>query len=260
MISKWKTRASLWPLSLAFLAIASTVTAQVKTTTSTTTGTATNEVSVERGTVQSVSGNDLFVKMQDGSVRHFPNVPDSVRVTVDGQQLSIHDLKPGMKLQRTITTTTTPQTVTTVQTVTGKVWNVTPPKHVILTMENGKNQRFTIPDGQKFMVNGQLTDAWGLRKGMNVSATKITEVPETVIDRQRKLTGTMPPPPPPLPADQPILVAIVAVPVPPVASAPAAAPPAQPASLPKTGSPFPLICLLGLIFTSSSIGLRFLRR
>jgi hypothetical protein len=38
---------------------------------------------------------------------------------VDGKQLGIHDLKPGMKLQRNITTASTPQTITTVQTVTG---------------------------------------------------------------------------------------------------------------------------------------------
>ena len=69
-----------------------------------------------------VSGSDLVVKMADGTIRNFENVPESARVTVDGKQLGIHDLKPGMKLQRTITTTTTPMTITTVQTVKGKVW------------------------------------------------------------------------------------------------------------------------------------------
>ena len=69
-----------------------------------------------------VSGNDLVVKMADGTIRNFENVPESARVTVDGKQLGIHDLKPGMKLQRTITTTSTPMTITTVQTVKGKVW------------------------------------------------------------------------------------------------------------------------------------------
>ena len=44
------------------------------------------------------------------------------------------------------------------------------------------------------MVNGQETDAWGLREGMNISATAITETPETVVSQQVKRTGTMPPP------------------------------------------------------------------
>ena len=60
--------------------------------------------------------------------------------TLDGQQLGIHELKPGMKLVRATVTTSTPQVVTTVQTVTGKVWQVTPPPVLILTLENGQNQ------------------------------------------------------------------------------------------------------------------------
>lgn len=234
-----------------YMTFALSLSAQVKTTTTTSQGQASQEVTVERAEVVNVSGNDLVVKMEDGSIRHIANVPETARVTVDGQELGIHDLKPGMKLQRTITVTTTPQTVTTVKTVTGKVWHVNPPSTVILTLEDGTNQQFTIPKGQKFMVNGQATDAWGLKKGMNVSATKIVEVPETVVDQQRRVTGTAPPPPPAPPADAPILIAS-AEPVP----APAAAPPAQ---LPKTGGLLPLIGLLGSLALLSSFGLRAIR-
>src|SRR5579862_6080407 len=120
--TRW-TRLSFVLLAVAVYVFTLGVSAQVNTTTSTEKGAKTKEVSVERGEVVTVSGNDLVVKMEDGSIRHIANVPDSVRITVDGRQLGIHDLKPGMKLQRTIITTTTPQTVTTVQTVTGKVWH-----------------------------------------------------------------------------------------------------------------------------------------
>ena len=130
--------------------------AQVQTQTSTHSETAITEISVEKGEVVSVNGNDLFVKMVDGSLRHIANVAESARVTVDGQQLGIHDLKPGMKLQRTISVTTTPQTITTVQSVTGKVWHVNPPRSVILTMENGENQQFKIPRRTK--VQRRRTD------------------------------------------------------------------------------------------------------
>jgi len=192
--------------------------------------------------------------MEDGTIRDFNNVPESARVTVDGKELGIHDLKPGMKLQRTITTTTTPKVVTTTQTVTGKVWHVNPPNSVILTMANGENQQFKIPNGQKFTVDGKQTDAWGLKKGMTVSATKVVEVPETVVTQQRALSGTMPPPPAAPAADQPILI---------VMAAPAAAPaaPAQEAKaeLPKTGSILPLVGLLGLLSLASSFGLKVLR-
>lgn len=210
-------------------------------------------VTVENGEVVYVSGNDLVVKMADGTIRHFPNVPESARVTVDGKQLGIHDLKPGMHLQRTITTTTTSKVMTTVQSVTGTVWNVSPPLSVILTLEDGKNQQFKIPKGQKFNVNGQMVDAWGLKKGMKISATKVVEAPETVVTRQAQVTGSMPPPPPPPPPDAPILV-VEEIPVPVEVAQ------ATPAALPKTASPVPLFGLLGLLSLVSSLGLRTARK
>jgi hypothetical protein len=231
--------------------------AQVQTQQSTTAGPSTKNITVERGEVVLVEGNDLVVKMEDGTIRHIPNVPESAKVTVDGRQLGIHDLKPGMKLQRTITTTTTPQTVTTVQSVTGKVWHVTPPLSVILTLEDGTNQSFKIPKGQKFNVEGEMVDAFGLKKGMVVTATKIVEVPETVVSQQRHVTGTMPPPPPSPPADVPILVA-TAEPAPAHTAAPEASTPA-PAKLPKTASQLPLVGLLGFLCIFALLGVKFLR-
>jgi hypothetical protein len=234
------------------LALAVGLNAQVQTQTSESTGQATHEVQVERGTVIMVDGNDLFLRMDDQSLRHIPNVPESARATVDGREVGIHDLKPGMKLQHTITTTSTPKTVTTVQTVTGKVWHVQPPSRVILTLADGTNQSFTIPKGQQFNIDGKMVDAWGLKKGMNVSATKVVESPVQVVAQERKLTGEMPPPPPP-PADTPVLIVLVPHP-----SAPAAEAPVEQAAttLPKTGSALPLIGLLGLLCVGLSVGIR----
>jgi len=45
-------------------------------------------------------------------------------------------------------------------------------------------------------VNGQIVDAFGLKKGMKVTATKITEAPETIVAQQKTVTGTMPTPVP----------------------------------------------------------------
>jgi len=241
--------------ALALLAVP--MSAQVQTKSSTETGQATKEVNVERGEVVNVSGNDVVVKMEDGTIRHFPNVPESARMTVGGKELGVHDLKPGMKLERTITTTSTPQTVTTVQTVTGTVWQIVPPTSVILTLEDGTNQQFTIPKGQKFNVNGETVDAFGLKKGMKISATKITEVPETVVTQERRVTGTLPPPPPPPPANMPVLIVLMRQAPPPLQSA--AANPAT-TELPKTASYVPLVGLVGLVCLSLSLGLRIRRR
>jgi hypothetical protein len=245
------------------VAFAVGMSAQVQTTESTKTGTPTHQVQVERATVVHVSGNDLVVKMADGTIRDFSNVPESTRVMVDGKELGIHDLQPGMTLQRTITTTTTPKIITTTQTVTGKIWHVQPPNSVILTLEDGKNQQFKIPPGQKFMVNGQELDAWHLRKGMTVSATKVVEEPATSVTEKRVLSGSMPPPAPPA-ADQPILVAVI-VPVATPAAAQESAPSAMaqesaPQQLPKTGGELPLLVLLGCLSLAGSAGSRLLRR
>ena len=239
------------------LAFAVSMSAQVQTTTSTTSGAASKSTKVIKGEIVYINGRDVIVKLDDGTLRHFNNVPPSTKVMVDGKELGVSDLKVGMKVERSVTTVTTPQVVTTTKTVTGKVWHVTPPNFVILTMEDGKNRRFKIPPGQKFNVNGQMTDAFGLQKGMDVSATQVVEQPVEVVTQQAKLTGQMPPPPPPPPADQPILVAVITEEAP--APAPAA-PEAAPAALPKTGSELPLLFMLGFSSLTGAAGLRFFRK
>jgi hypothetical protein len=252
------------------IAFALSAGAQVQTTTTTTAGQSSQVVKVERGEVLAVEGNDLIVRMADGSIRHFENIPESAKATVDGKQLGIHDLKPGMKLQRTITTTTTPQIVTTVETVTGKVWHVAPPLSVILTLENGTNQSFKIPKDQKFKVNGEMVDAFGLRKGMVVTATRIVEVPVSVTSQEKSVSGTMPAtsqerkvssttptPPPAPPADTPLLIAEGEPTAAPPETAEAPAAPVQ--TNPTTGSYLPFIGLGVLVLIIVWAIIRFAR-
>jgi LPXTG-motif cell wall-anchored protein len=251
-----KTRSTPVLLTLAAgmicLAFALSLSAQVQTETNTASQTPSSTTKTVGGTIVYVNGNDLILKMDDGTLKHISNVSPTQTATVDGKEITIKDAKVGMHLTKTITTTTTPKIITTTQSVTGTVWQVSPPNSVILTLDDGKNQQFKIPKGQKFNVDGQETDAWGLRKGMKISATRVVEAPETVVTQQAQISGTMPPPPPPPPPDQPILVAVV-VPV------PAAAPEAAPAALPKTGSSLPLIGLLGFLSLAASFGVRAIR-
>ena len=250
---------SLLGAGIVCLAFAAEMLAQEKSRTETTEGAASKKVQVERGEVVYVSGNELVVKMESGEVRHV-TVPDSARATVDGKELSIRELKPGMKLQRTITTTTTPKTVTTVRTVQGKVWQISPPSTVILTLADGTNKQYKIPKGQKFMIEGQEKTAFELKKGMNVSVTAVTEVPETVVAEQRRTTGSAPPPPPTPPIQGALLIEAPAPVQTAMAAAPApAAPEPPPTKLPKTGSAMPMIGLLGLLCACLSLGIRMLR-
>ena len=250
-------------LAVGVLCIALTLTAsgQVQTTTSTASaGAPTKSVQVERGEIVYVSGNSVVVKMEDGTLRHFDNVPESTTVTVDGKQLNVHQLQPGMKVERQVITTTTPRMITTIKTVTGTVWQVNPPSMVILTLEDGTNQQFKIPQGQKFTINGQEMDAFGLKKGMKIDAQKVVEQPETVVTQQIKRTGVMPPPPPAPKPDVPMLVATEApAPAPAPVETAAATPEPAPTRLPKTASELPLIGLLGLVFCGISLTITAIR-
>jgi hypothetical protein len=261
-----KSTHALWTITLSILAIAVVVLvytptsiAQQTSETSVTQGQSEQQATVERGEVVYVSGNELVVKKTDTGEVLALTVPDSARATVDGKELSVHELKPGMKLQRTITTTTTPKTVTTVTTIKGKVWHVTPPTSVILSMD-GTNKEYKIPAGQKFNIDGEELDAFHLKKGMNVTATVIREAPETQIAEQKSVTGHVPTPP----MEGALLIEGPITP----AAAPATAAPAtevakaeQPSKLPQTGSMLPLLGLLGLLMSGVPIGMKcFYRR
>jgi hypothetical protein len=267
-ILSWKRSWSLLATTAVCLTLNLNLRGQVQTSSSTTPGQPTHVTNVERGEVVAVSGNNLVVRMADGSLRNIEDVPESARVRVDGKSLGIHDLKPGMKLQRTITTTTTPQTITTVQTVKGKVWAINPPLSVILTLENGQNQQFKIPKGQKFNVDGQMIDAFGVRKGMMITATKIVEEPATVVTQKKTVTGQAAPAPvvaeapAPPPADVPVLVAEGGETPAPAPTAAEAAPAAAPATAPEAASSSStwLVALLILLALAGVIGWSVMRK
>ncbi len=237
-------------LLLAIVCIVAVVAvAQETTKTTTTSGQAEKQFKVERGEVVYVSGNDLIIRAEDGQIHHI-TAREGATAMVDGKQITINDVKPGMVLQRTITTTTTPQTVTTVRTITGKVWYVNAPKTVILTLADGTNKQYRVPKDQKFMINGEEKTVFDLKKGMNVTATVITQVPQSVIEQEKAVSGKMPPPPPTPPAE---LVLLVEEP------APAPVQEAAKTELPKTGSLIPLFGLLGCLSLVGSFSLRLFR-
>jgi len=146
------------------------------------------------------------------------------------------------------------------------VVNVTPPNYATVRFEDGSVERYKIPKGTKFTIDGEQKTAFELRPGMKISATRVIESPVVEVSQQRSVTGTAPPP---VPVEAPpiegvLLIAeqrpqaIVAEPSPAPARAPAPEPAAK--KLPKTGSAVPLIGLLGVLFSGASFGVRLLRR
>jgi len=246
--------------------------AQDKSTSTATQGQPIVTTQVERAEVIYVSGNELVVKMENGEVREL-TVPDTARATVDGKEVTVRDLKPGMKLQRTVTTTQTPKKVTTVRNISGTVFAISAPNTLILSFPDGSpNKQYKIPKDQVFVVDGEKKTAFDLRKGTKVSATVVTTSEEIGTSEQRVTTGTAPPPvaarPATPPPQQVLLIEVpILVPVPvPVAAAPAPAPPARPAPeppptrLPKTASAVPFVGLVGLFLCVTSLAFRARQR
>lgn len=256
------SRKSILVLSAAFAFSVITVGTRAQDTSTTTVkhGTSEHATSVRNAEVVYVSGNDLVVKLEDGRIEHV-TVPDGAKANVDGREVGVHDLQPGTKLTETITTTTTPTMVKTVRTIEGRVFHVNPPHSVILTLPDGTNQSYRIPNDQKFTINGQQKTAFDLRKGMNVSATVVTDSPETALSVSRKVTGQAPPPPPAA-TSAPSQVGALLFIVPRPAAAPPVASNAEPspARLPKTGTMLPLIGWLGMLSLAASMVMRLLRQ
>jgi LPXTG-motif cell wall-anchored protein len=251
------SRAALCMLACAL--ISGGVWAQDTSTMTTMKGASTYETTVKSGTVIYVSGNELLVRLPDGTAEHFVVSP-SQTFTVDGKQMTIHDLKPGTHLTQTITTKTTPKTVITTRTIDGKVWHVSPPSYVILTLPDGTNKQYNVPKGQMFTINGQQDTVFQLKKGMTVSATVVTEEPVTEVSHHRSVTGVMPSQPKAAAVpDSAVAVLLVESSQQPAQPTQTASVEPAPKALPKTGSEWPLVGLLGLGSLGAGMLIRRLR-
>jgi hypothetical protein len=144
------------------------------------------------GEVVQVEGNHLVAKMQpSGQYRMFTIAPGR-RFIIDGQSKQLGDLKPGTVLTATTTTTTQPAADRTTTVTNGTVWFVSGNK-LIVTLENGENREFNVPDDFKFTVEGNKeATVRDLRKGMKVSGTRIVSEPRTEISTDIVVTGKAP--------------------------------------------------------------------
>lgn len=168
-----------------------TLHAQTATTGKTAAGAATVTTHEISGEVLYVEGNTLVGKVQpSGEIRAF-NIRPGQQFMIDGQARLINELKPGTVLNATVITTTQPMTVRTVTVTNGTVWYVSG-NNVILTLENGQNRQYTVPESYHFTVGGKPATVYELRKGMKVSGAKIVEAPMNEISTNAVITGKAP--------------------------------------------------------------------
>ena len=199
--------------------------------------------------VIAVEGNKLVVSLPEGTKEL--TVPDDFRFTVDGQSLSVHQLKPGMAGTATITTTVTTVPVTVTEVKNGTVMQAMGTSIIVRTSDN-QIKMFSQGDidkrGVKIMRGGQPAQISDFRANDKLSATIVTTFPPKVLT-EKEVQATL----------------AKAAPAGAPAPAPAAAPAAQTASaepraLPRTASQLPLLGLLGFASLVAGVSLTVRRR
>ncbi len=137
-----------------------------------------------------MQGSQLVVRLPEGT-REL-TVPDDFRFTVDGKQLAVAELKPGMKGTATITTKTTVTPVTVTEVKNGTVMQTTGGSVLVKTDEGFKN--FTQGDldkrGVKIMKDGKPVDLSSLRRDDRLTATIITSKPPRVMT-EKEVNATL---------------------------------------------------------------------
>jgi sortase A len=236
---------------LAFVALG-TAWAQDSTVTTIQHGPSSFDTQVKNAEVVYVEGNDLVLKLENGRVEHMV-VPDSDKFSIDGKEISVHELVPGTKLTQTITTTTTPRYVNSVRTIEGKVWHVNAPKSVILTLPDNTNQIYNVPNHAKFVIEGRQKTVFDLRNGMKIKATIVTDDEHTVVEQSKFAFGQAPSQTP-----REVGVLLFLAPAQPQVTLASAEQPAK--MLPETGSSLPLVGLMGALAIAMSFGLWAVRR
>jgi len=225
--------------------------------------------------VLAVTGNTLDVRLPEGT-REI-TVGNDFRFTVNGQQLSVHQLKPGMQGTATITTRTTVTPVTVTEVKNGTVV-VRSSAGIIVRTDDGVKS-FSQGDvdkrGVKIVKDGKPVQVAQLHEGDKLSAVIITSMPPKVMTEQ-EVNATLA-----TARTAPAASAASAGSAAPAASSSASARSAAPANttaratstsgnasspagsartLPKTASSWPLVGLASALSLAIGLGLTIRRR
>jgi hypothetical protein len=222
--------------------------------------------------VLAVEGNQLVVRLPEGT-REL-TVPEDFRFMVNGQPMSVRQLKPGMKGTATITTRTTVTPVTVTEVKNGTVMQSTGSSIIVRTDEGIKS--FTQSDvdkrGIKIMRNGQPATVTDFRQGDRLSATIITSKPPQVLTEKEvqattsaAATGGAPAASAPRAASATRPSSSSSASSSTAASnaasgTPSQAPTAGARTLPKTASSWPLLWLVSVLSLAIGVALTMRRR
>lgn len=240
VMSRTTIRGVVGVLAVCFTAV--TATAQTTTTSSKT----------KTFEVIAASGNDLVVKLPEGTREIV--VPEGFKFTVDGQQLAARDLKPGMKGTAIITTNTTVTPVVVTEVKNGEVVQSSGSMLLVKTEQGFKNfsEGETEKRGIKLIKDGAPAKFSDFHAGDRLSATIVTTHPPKVMTQQQVNASLAKPA-----ADSG--AGSTAASRSTSGSASSAAAP-EPRKLPKTGSAWPLLALASILSIAMGLTLTVRRR
>ena len=219
--------------------------------------------------VLAVDGNTLVVSLPEGT-REL-TVADDFRFTVNGQQLSVQQLKVGMKGTATVTTRTTVTPVTVTEVKDGTVRHSMGTTIIVQTDQGYRSftQSGIDKRGIKIMRSGKPALVSDFRPGDKLTATIITSRPPQVLTEQQ-VNATLAAAAPAggaagaRPASAAPAASAASAPAAKSASASSAAAPAASGgaarTLPKTASSWPLVGVVSVLSLALGLGLTIRRR
>jgi len=207
--------------------------------------------------VISVEGNKVVAKLPEGA-REI-TVPEDFRFTVDGREVSVHELQPGMKGTAKITTITTVTPVTVTEVRNGEVMQASGSSIIVKSANGIKmfNEGDIAKRNVTILKDGKPASIADFHTGDRLTATIVTEKPPKVMT-QRQVQATLTGATPTATTGAAPAARTAAAPAAPAPTTGTAAAPAR--KLPKTASQVPLLGLLGALSLAIALGLSFGRR
>ena len=191
------------------------------------------------GVVETVAGNKVVLREADGL--HEYNPPAGFKFQLDGRDVGVDEIKPGMSINAVVTDKVITRQVTLTRIESGTVAQVAP-GGIVLKDQSGnlKSYNFKDPAGNDiyFARDGKEVPLRNVKVGDRLSGTFVTTLPAQQISQRSAVARATEPSAAPEPA-------VVAA--------------ATPRALPKTASPLPLVGLLAALSAGIALTLRAAR-
>jgi hypothetical protein len=191
------------------------------------------------GVVETVAGNKVVLREADGL--HEYNPPAGFKFQLDGRDVGVDEIKPGMSINAVVTDKVITRQVTVTRIESGTVAQVAP-GGIVLKDQSGdlKSYNFKDPAGNEiyFVRDGKEVPLRSVKVGDRLSGTFVTTLPAQRISQRSAVAKAAEPSTTPEPA-------VVAA--------------ATRGKLPKTASPLPLVGLLAALSAGIALTLRAAR-